>query len=132
MKKIFLLVKTSFHITNIGLMLIYFYPGSIFGWLLYDNIHKQPQLTSDFVIFSSNHVYAFIILSILGLISYHKNKVKNLFLYLFFISIFLELCHFFIPQRSFEYYDLFGNFFGVLLIFLLFYTYKFLKGINDK
>ena len=54
-------------------------------------------------------------------------KYKNLFLYLFFISIFLELCHLFIPQRSFEYKDLFGNVFGVLIVFLSFNFIIFLK-----
>ena len=61
MKKIPLLTKTAFHISNIGLILIYLYPGSVFGWLLYGDIQKQPQLTPDFVIFSSNHVYAFML-----------------------------------------------------------------------
>ena len=59
MKKLPLLTKTAFHTSNIGLILIYLYPGSVFGWLLYDDIQKQPQLTSDFIIFSTNHVYAF-------------------------------------------------------------------------
>ena len=128
MKKKLLLIKTTFHISNIGLILIYLYPGSIFGWILYGNIQKQPQLTSDFLMFSSNHAYAFIILSLSGLLSYYKNKSNNLFLYLFFISIFLELSHIFIPQRHFEYQDLCGNFFGVFFIFILFKIYKFLKG----
>jgi len=128
MKKIFLLTKSAFHISNIGLILIYIYPGSIFGWLIYDDIQKQPQLTSNFIIFSSNHVYAFMVLSLLGLLSYHETKVKILFLYLFFISILLELCHILIPQRTFEYQDLFGNFFGVICIFILFNLYQFLKG----
>ena len=128
MKKIFLFTKTTFHISNIGLILIYLYPGSIFGWIAYGDKQKQPQLTSDFLIFSSNHVYAFLVLSFLGLISYYKNDVKILFLYLFFISIFLELCHIFIPQRSFEYHDLFGNFFGVSCVFISLIFYKFLRG----
>ena len=127
MKKKFLSRKIIFHISNIGIILIYLYPGSIFGWLFYDNIQKQPQLTSDFAIFSSNHTYTFIVLSILGLFSYHKNKVKILFLYLFFISIFLELCHILIPQRSFEFKDLIGNFLGVFIIFIIFYLYYFIK-----
>ena len=125
MKKKFLLRKIIFHISNIGIILIYLYPGSIFGWLFYDNIQKQPQLTSDFAIFSSNHIYAFIVLSLLGLFSYYKNKVKILFLYLFFISIFLELCHLLIPQRSFQYQDLFGNFLGIFLVFIVFNIYKY-------
>ena len=130
MKKKFLLTKTIFHISNIGLILIYLYPGSIFGWLIYDNIQKQPQITSDFVLFSSNHVYTFMVLSLLGLFAYYKDKVKILFLYLFFISIFLELCHILIPQRSFQYQDLFGNFLGIFLVFIVFYLYKFFKK-ND-
>ena len=127
MKKIFLFTKTTFHISNIGLILIYLYPGSIFGWMLYGDKQKQPQLTSDFLIFSSNHVYAFMVLSLLGLLSYYKNKVKILFLYLFFISIFLELSHIIIPIRTFQYRDLTGNFLGFFLIFILFYLYKFFK-----
>ena len=130
MKKKFLLRKIIFHISNIGLIFIYLYPGSIFGWLIYGNTQKQPQLTSDFVIFSSNHVYTFIVLSLLGLLSYYKDKVRILFLYLFFISIFLELCHILIPQRSFEYQDLFGNLLGTFLIFIVFNLYKYFKK-ND-
>ena len=130
MKKKSLLRKIIFHISNIGLIFIYLYPGSIFGWLIYGNTQKQPQLTSDFIIFSSNHVYTFIVLSLLGLFSYYKDKVRILFLYLFFISIFLELCHILIPQRSFEYQDLFGNLLGTFLIFILFNLYKYFRK-ND-
>jgi VanZ family protein len=130
MKKVSLLTRVIFHISNILLIALYIYPGSIMGWLLYGNIQKQPQITSDFI-FSSNHVYAFLILSILGLFSYYRKNIKILFLYLFFISIFLELLHYVIPQRSFEYKDLFGNFFGVLIVFLLFNFYKFFKKVYD-
>ena len=129
MKKIYLLTKIAFHMYNIILILIYLYPGSILGWLFYGNLEKQPQLTSDFISFSSNHVYAFMILSILGLLSYYKNKIKHLFLYLFIISIFLETCHNLIPQRSFEYQDLFGNILGVFLIFIIFKFYELYKKI---
>jgi VanZ family protein len=124
MKKISLLTKIIFHISNILLIILYIYPGSIMGWLIYGNVQKQPQITSDFVFFSSNHVYAFLILSILGFLSYYKKNIKILFSYLFFISIFLEFLHYVIPQRSFEYKDLFGNFLGVLIVFLLFKIYK--------
>ena len=128
MKKLPLLTKTAFHTSNIVLILIYLYPGSVFGWLLYDDIQKQPQLTSDFIIFSTNHVYAFMVLSLLGVISYENKKTKILLIYLFFISIVLELCHVLIPERSFQYKDLFGNLFGVILIFILFKLYNFFKS----
>ena len=130
MKKKPLLTKIIFHTSNIGLLVLYLYPGSILGYLAYNDIQKQPQLTLNFMIFSSNHVYAFILLSVLGLISYHKNKVNILFLYLFFISIFLELCHILIPQRDFEFRDLYGNFLGVFLIFLFFKLLRFFKQIK--
>jgi hypothetical protein len=127
MKKIPLLTKITFHISNIGLILLYLYPGSIIGWLIYGDFQKQAQITSDFSVISSNHLFAFIILSLLGVVSFTKEKIGILFIYLFFISIVLELFHALIPKRSFEYSDLFGNFLGVLLIFALFNLYKFLK-----
>jgi hypothetical protein len=128
MKKIPLLTIIIFHISNIGLILLYLYPGSIVGWLIYSDFQKQPQIISDFSFISSNHVFAFIVLSLLGVNSFNNKKIRILFIYLFFISIVLELCHVLIPKRSFEYSDLFGNFLGVLLIFILFNLYQFLKA----
>jgi hypothetical protein len=128
MKKIPLLTKIIFHISNIGLIVLYLYPGSIIGWLIYRDFQKQPQITSDFSVYSSNHTYAFIILTLLGVISFNHKKISILFIYLFFISIILEVSHFFIPKRSFEYPDLFGNFLGVFLIFILFNLYQFFKN----
>ena len=127
MKKIFLLTKVTFHAVNVMLIILYIYPGSIIGWLAYGDFQKQPQITSDLSFFSINHVYAFLIISFLGLFSYYMKNLKNLFIYLFFISIFLELCHSVIPQRSFEYKDLFGNVLGVLIVFLTYNFYKFFK-----
>ena len=131
MKKISLLTRVIFHAANVTLIILYVYPGSILGWLTYGDLKKQPQITSDLSSFSTNHVYAFFVLSMLGLFSYYMKSVKNLFIYLFFISIFLELCHYIIPQRSFEYKDLLGNVFGVLIVFLAFYCYQFFKKIYD-
>ena len=129
MKKISLLSLIVFHISNIGMIALYLFPGSILGWLIYDNLQKQPQITPNFFI-STNHLCAFMVLSFLGLISFNSNKFKILFSYLFTISIILELCHILIPKRSFEYSDLFGNFLGVFFIFVLYNLYKFLKDIK--
>ena len=128
MKKIRNGFKLGFYSANIILIILYLFPGSIFGCFLYDDCYRQPQITRDFIIISSNHVYAFIILSLLGIISFNINKIRILFIYLFSISIFLELCHVLIPKRSFEYSDLFGNLLGVLLIFTLFNLYQFFKS----
>ena len=108
--------KIVFYIANSILYLLYLFPGSLLGGFLYGNYLKQPQITSDFLL-SSNHVYAFILLSILGVISYQINHYRFLFLYLFFLSIILEVCHLVIPNRGFEFSDLFGNIVGVLIIF---------------
>jgi VanZ family protein len=88
------------------------------GFLIYKDISRQPQITPDFLV-SSNHLYAFILLSLLGLIGYFKS-LKIIILYLILISIILELSHLFIPNRSFQFSDLFGNIAGVLIsIFIL-------------
>ena len=113
------MIKIIFHILNIIFVFLYVYPGSLLGFLVYKDISKQPQLTSDFFALSSNHVYAFLLLSSLALISYFK-KLKLIILYLVIISIILELLHLIIPNRSFQFPDLFGNIAGVLVsIFIL-------------
>ena len=55
-------------------VIFYLYPGSIFGCFIYNNCGIQPQLTGDFAgnSISSNHVYVFSIISMLGFISYSK------------------------------------------------------------
>ena len=120
MKILKIFLKTGFYFGNIILITLYLFPGSILGWLLYNNHLIQPQITRDFVI-SSNHVYAFILLSSLGVFSYHNTKKINfLSVYLFLLSIFLELFHIIIPNRGFEMSDLFGNIVGVILVILIY------------
>ena len=122
-KILFPYLKTLFYIANIVLIALYVFPGSILGWFLYGNAGLQPQITSNFIV-SSNHVYAFMALSILGYISYKNQKINFLFIYLFSISVFLEMLHIIIPNRGFEYSDLFGNIIGVLIIYIYFRFYK--------
>ena len=110
--------KLIFHIFNIIFIILYIYPGSIMGFIFYRNFSKQPQITPDFMTISSNHIYAFILLSTLGLLSYLNNQ-KRLILYLLSISIFLELTHLFIPNRSFQFSDLLGNITGFLMSLLI-------------
>ena len=111
-------LKQFFYLSNIVLFIFYLYPGSIFGCFIYSDCKIQPQLTRDFLV-SSNHVYVFFIISIVGLIAF-KNKLKNIFIYLICISIFLEILHLIIPERGFELGDLFGNIIGVFISFLVF------------
>ena len=101
------------------LIFFYLFPGSILGWIIYNDPSSQPQITRNFIV-SSNHVYAFLILSIIGFLTYKNatNKIK-LFIYLIILSVVLEIFHFFIPERSFEFSDLFGNLLGVLIMVII-------------
>ena len=117
-------IKILFSIINIIFIIFYIYPGSILGFLIYRDLNKQPQLTSNYFV-SSNHVYAFMALSLLGLLAYYKKKKIFILNYLILSSIILEILHIVIPNRSFQYSDLFGNIVGVLLSFLLFNIYYF-------
>ena len=118
------ITKIFFHFINILFIIFYIYPGSIFGYLIYGNLSKQPQVTPDFY-FSSNHVYAFFIVSLLGFVSNTNKKFYTI--YFIFLSIFLELSHIIIPNRSFQFEDLFGNILGVLISIIIIKIYYYLE-----
>jgi|TARA_B100000809_G_C15004338_1_gene482649 VanZ family protein len=120
MKKIDNILIMGFHLVNFIFIIFYLYPGSIFGYFLYNNPSIQPQLTRDFFI-SSNHFYVFIILSTIGILAYHNTKKINFLIkYLFLSSIFLEFFHIIIPNRGFQWSDLFGNIFGVIIVIIIY------------
>ena len=50
MKKIKINLIKGFHFVNLILIIFYLYPGSIFGYFLYNNSSIQPQITEDFSI----------------------------------------------------------------------------------
>jgi len=116
--------KFIFYLSNLILILLYLFPGSLLGWLISKDLSSQPQLTSDFII-STNHLYSFLILSIIGFLTYLKsNYVLILSSYLIFLSLILEIMHYFIPERSFEISDLFGNLMGVVIVIIVNYFLK--------
>ena len=119
------ITKIFFQIINILFLILYLYPGSILGFVVYNDFSKQPQVTPDFI-FSSNHVYAFLALSLLGFIIYIEKK-KLIIFYFLFLSIILELSHLFIPNRSFQLFDLFGNILGVLISIIILKIYFYLE-----
>jgi len=116
--------KFIFHLANIFLIILYIYPGSILGYVVYGDLYTQPQITRDFIV-STNHVYAFFSISLLGLLTFKKSKKINiLILYLLILSIVLELSHLIIPGRSFQLGDLFGNLVGVIILIIINYFNK--------
>ena len=116
MIKFFSNYRIIFYSLNIFLITLYLFPGSLVGWFIYGNKKIQPQITPDIII-SSNHFYVFIIVSAIGFLSFkNQNQIKNLIIYLVLLSLILEIFHLFIPERSFQLSDLFGNFLGVIVV----------------
>ena len=116
--------KFIFYLSNFILLVLYLFPGSLLGCFLYNDCQLQPQLTRDFLI-STNHLYAFGLLSAIGLFTYKdSNKLNFLNLYLVLLSIILEILHIFIPVRGFELSDLFGNLLGVSIVLTINFFYR--------
>ena len=121
MIKFFSNYKIIFYSINCCLLILYLFPGSLIGCYLYNDCKIQPQITPDFII-SSNHLYAFTLISIVGFITYKEHKkIKLLIIYLIFLSIILEVLHIVIPDRSYQWSDLFGNLLGVIIV-IFFYN----------
>jgi VanZ family protein len=117
---IFKLLEYSYYFSLIILLVLYLFPGSLIGYFLYDNLGQQADLISNPIGTSINHLFFFVYLSTLGLtvrLIRGKNFL-NSFSFLFFLSILLELSHRMIPNRAFEYYDLFANTMGVVIAYV--------------
>ena len=68
------LIKYLYYFSLIVLLILYLFPGSLIGYFLYEDLGKQPDLISESYGTSINHALAFLCLSILGLISYMRDK----------------------------------------------------------
>ena len=124
MIKLFSNYKIIFYSINFCLLILYLFPGSLIGCYLYSDCKIQPQITRDLII-SSNHLYAFALLSIVGFLTYEEpKKIKLLIIYLIFLSIILEVLHIVIPERSYQWSDLFGNLLGVIIVIFFYNLYK--------
>ena len=125
------MLKLFFYLINLIFIILYIFPGSILGKIIYDDFNKQPQLTNDFSFsifdFSSNHTFAFAFISFFGLFLFSKDNLKKISIYLFSSSIILEFLHIFIPNRSFLFSDLNVNLLGVIVIYLFLFVYFYAK-----
>jgi ethanolamine transporter EutH len=125
---IFKMLEYLYYFSLLILFILYLFPGSLIGYFLYDNIGQQPDLISNPIGTSINHLIFFVYLSTLGLVVRFKyQNFLNSFTFLFSISILLELSHWIIPNRAFEYYDLFANSIGVVIAYLLINIFLKLK-----
>ena len=111
--------RIIFYFINCSLIFLYLYPGSLLGQVIYGSKNIQPQITPNFII-SSNHFYVFVLVSMIGFLTFLKLKqIKFLIIYLILLSIILECLHLLIPSRTFQWSDLFGNLLGVIVVIFI-------------
>ena len=117
---IFKILKYSYYFSLVSLFVLYLFPGSLIGYFLYGNLGQQPDLIPNPIGTSINHLISFVLLGFLAfIVRIKEKKFVNSFQFLLIISISLEILHHFIPNRAFEYYDLFANCIGVILTYLI-------------
>ena len=118
--------KFVFYISALFLIIISLYPGSLLGYLFYDDWSQQPNLIKNPFGTTINHFIYYVYVSLLGFSLYLKNNnFKKLVYGLFFLSIILEAFHFILPNRSFQMSDLFGNILGVMVAYFAVKIYLF-------
>jgi len=117
---IFKLTVCVYYFSLLALLILYLFPGSLIGYLLYGNLGKQPDFIPNPIGTSINHLIFFSYITILAILI--RPKIKNIFTdykAILAISIILEIFHLIIPNRSFEFLDLTANFIGVVLVLLI-------------
>ena len=121
------LARYLYYFSLTGLLILYLFPGSLIGWLIWGDLSRQLDFIPNPIGTSINHALAFFYLSILGLFSY-KISFNQTAIFLLVLSIVLELSHLIIPNRSFQSLDLFANLLGTLLAIVVIFFYKRLKN----
>ena len=119
-------LKSIFHISVLFLIVISLWPGSLIGFLLYNDWSQQPDLIQNPFGTTINHFICYGCISLMGFSIYAKNEnFKKLVYGLFFLSITLEIFHLVIPNRSFQLQDLLANIFGVMVAYFVIKIYLF-------
>ncbi len=128
-KNVLKMIKYLSYFSLVILLILYLFPGSLIGYLFYGDFGKQPDLIPNPIGTSINHALAFLYLSILCLIIHKKKNLYQTSIFLISLSIILELSHYLIPNRSFEFLDLFANLLGTSLGIFIIISYKKYKKI---
>ena len=117
---IFKLTEYVYYFSLLVLLILYLFPGSLIGYLLYGNLGQQPDFLANPIGTSINHLIFFSYITVLAITV--RKKVKNIFTnyrVILFISCVLEIFHLIIPNRAFELYDLIANITGVVVILFI-------------
>ena len=122
------IVRYLYNFSLTGLLILYLFPGSLIGYFLYGDLGKQPDMIPNPIGTSINHALAFFYLTTIGLISYlNEPSFMKVLIFLIALSLFSELSHLVIPNRSFQYLDIFGNLLGTLVAIVIIFLYKKFK-----
>ena len=117
---IFKLTEYVYYISLLVLIILYLFPGSLIGYFLYGNLDQQPNLITNPIGTSINHLIFFSYITSLAIIV--RLRIKSIFtsykVILFFSGI-LEFLHLIVPNRAFEMYDLVANITGVAIILII-------------
>tara|TARA_Y100001970_G_scaffold290327_1_gene423721 strand:- start:498 stop:893 length:396 start_codon:yes stop_codon:yes gene_type:complete len=127
---IFKLTEYVYYFSLVALLILYLFPGSLIGYFLYGNLGQQPNLITNPIGTSINHLIFFSYITLLAITI--RPRVKNIFTsykVILFISFILEILHLIIPNRAFEFYDLIANIFGVVIVLLINSFTKWSKSI---
>ena len=122
---IFKITEYVYYFSLLVLLILYLFPGSLIGYILYGNLGQQPNFIDNPIGTSINHFIFFSYITTLAIII--KSRVRNIFAsykFILAISFALEILHFIVPNRAFELYDLIANIAGVVIILLI---YSFIK-----
>ena len=117
---IFKLTEYVYYFSLLVLLILYLFPGSLIGYLLYGNLGQQPDFLANPIGTSINHLIFFSYITVLAITV--RLRVKNIFTnyrVILFISCVLEIFHLIIPNRAFELYDLIANITGVVVILFI-------------
>ena len=113
-------IKYIYYFSLIVLLILYLFPGSLIGYLLYGNLTLQPNWFKNPIGTSINHLIFFSYITILVMtVRFRTKNILTNYRFILFISCVLEIFHLIIPNRAFEFYDLIANFTGVVIILLL-------------
>ena len=117
---IFKLTEYVYYFSLLVLLILYLFPGSLIGYLLYGNLGQQPNLISNPIGTSINHLFFFSYITILAMtVRLRAKNILTNYRFILFISCVLEILHLIVPNRAFEFYDLIANLIGVVIILFI-------------
>jgi len=118
------ILKLIFHISVLSLIILSLYPGSLAGYVFYDDFSQQPNLIGNPFGTTLNHFISYLYVSLLGFFLYLKKETfHKLFYSLLFLAIILEVLQLIVPNRSYQLIDLIGNILGVIVAYFLIKIY---------